>query len=151
MEKIRELLIVLIVVLGASQVKAQAYDGLGDQKVQGGLSIFGNGLGLQSTYDYGIFDIFSLGGGLELYFRGTNGNKQNKAADFYLFGRASVHLGRLINMPSEMDLYPGIDLGFLGGNAGLGGHLGYRYFFTPKYGAYVELGTRGSIGITINL
>jgi len=126
-------------------MQAQAYSGSGDQKVSLGFVPWGYGTGLTAIYDHGISDLISVGGGGEFYFGG-----KEKDGDFYIFGRANVHLGELLSMPSNMDLYPGIDVGFNDG-LGLGAHLGFRYLFNDKIGAYIEAGSRGSLGVVINL
>ncbi|MBQ0147639.1 MAG: hypothetical protein KBS93_04185 [Flavobacteriaceae bacterium] len=125
---------------------AQAYSGNGDQKVSLGFVPWGYGTGLTAIYDYGLSDLISIGGGGEFYFSGKNEDKDN----FYIFGRANVHLGELLNMPSNMDLYPGLDVGFNHG-LGLGAHLGFRYLFSDNIGAYIEAGSRGSLGLLIQL
>ncbi|MGI9526945.1 MAG: DUF6646 family protein [Weeksellaceae bacterium] len=144
MKKIKFLVVAIFILMGITQMDAQAFSGNGDKKAQVGFSPYGNGLGLQGTFDYGIHQNFSLGAGAEVYFDDDDGN-------FYIFGRANAHLGQLLNMPSNMDLYPGIDVGVLGDDIGFGAHLGYRYFFQPNLGAYIEIGNRGSIGLSFNL
>lgn len=124
---------------------AQAYNGSGDQKVSIGLTPWGYGTGVTGMYDYGLTELFSVGGGAEIYF--DNGDNNDS---FYIFGRANIHLGEMINLPSNMDFYPGLDIGFRKG-FGLGAHLGFRYLFTDKIGAYIEAGSRGSLGVVINL
>lgn len=133
----------ILSILGGT-LQAQAYKGGGDMKIQVGFSPYGHGSGLTGTFDYGLHEIFSIGGGVELYFSKDNDN-------FYIFGRADAHLGKLINLPEDMDLYPGIDLGLLGNNFGFGAHLGYRYFFKDNIGVYIEVGSRGSFGLIFNL
>lgn len=145
MKNLRLLTIMLAFVLGASFMSAQAFEGTGDKKLQVGFSPYGNGTGITGTFDYGIHQYFSLGVGGEFYF------SDNDDGDFYIFGRADAHLGQLLNMPSNMDLYPGIDVGLLGDDFGFGGHLGFRYFFQNNLGVYVEVGSRGSIGLSFNL
>ena len=54
-------------------------------------------------------------------------------------------------MESKWDIYPGLDLGVIGNTFGLGAHIGARYFFNDKFGAFVEIGNNGSIGLSINL
>lgn len=147
MNKMNMLFVAVILFFGSNMVYAQAYEGMGDQKVQVGFSPYGNGSGITGTYDYGIHEYFSVGGGGEFYF----GNDGDDDPNFYIFGRANAHLGELINLPSNMDLYPGIDVGILGDDVGFGGHLGFRYFFQDNLGAYIELGSRGSLGLVINL
>ena len=146
MRKLSLLTIMTLFCLGGSLLQAQAYEGIGDKKLQIGLSPYGNGTGITGTFDYGIHEYFSLGAGGEFYF---DSDKDNDA-DFYIFGRANAHLGNLLNMPANMDLYPGIDVGVLGDDVGFGGHLGYRYFWSNNLGAYIEVGSRGSIGLSFN-
>uniref|UniRef100_UPI0039A55666 DUF6646 family protein n=1 Tax=Ornithobacterium rhinotracheale TaxID=28251 RepID=UPI0039A55666 len=145
MKNIKALGALCVLLLGITTHAQTAYSGAGDLKAQAGVTLFGYGNGLTGTVDYGLTDLFSVGAGVELYF-GSNDN-----SNFYLSGRANLHLGETLNMPSNMDLYPGLDLGVNGNGLGLGGHLGYRYFFTEKVGAFAEIGSRGSLGVTINL
>ncbi|MXV37306.1 hypothetical protein GO491_01250 [Flavobacteriaceae bacterium Ap0902] len=147
MTKIKFLTIAVFTLLGISQMDAQAFNGNGDKKAQVGFSPYGNGLGIQGTFDYGIHQNFSVGAGAEIYFD----NDDDDDGDFYIYGRANAHLGQLLNMPTNMDLYPGIDLGVLGDDFDLGAHLGFRYFFQNNMGAYIEVGNRGSIGLSFNL
>ena len=130
--------------LGTSYLPAQAFRGDGDKKVQVGFVPYGYGSGLSGVVDYGLTELFSVGAGAELYF----GNNSN---NFYLFGRGDIHLAELLDMPTETDLYPGIDLGLTGNSLGLGGHLGFRYYFSDNIGAYIEVGSRGSLGVSVNL
>lgn len=147
MRKLNVLTVFVLMIFGASFVNAQAFEGAGDKKLQIGLSPYGNGTGITGSFDYGIAQYFSLGVGGEFYFD----RDHDDDAEFYVFGRANAHLGRLLNMPSSMDLYPGIDVGILGDDVGFGGHLGFRYFWSNNIGAYIEVGSRGSIGLSFNL
>lgn len=124
---------------------SQAWSGAGDQKVQAGISAWGNGTGITGTYDYGLSNLVSVGAGLNLYFKDGNDGS------FFVFGRANFHLQDLLNLPDKWDIYPGASVGILGNTFGLGVHLGARYYFTDKIGAFVEAGNNGSIGISINL
>lgn len=135
----------LLSIISISFANAQAYSGGGDQKISIGLVPWGYGSGITGMYDHGLSDLISVGGGAEIYFGGKD-NDDN----FYIFGRANFHLGELLNMPSNMDLYPGLDVGINHG-LGLGAHLGFRYLFSDSIGAYIEAGSRGSLGIVINL
>ena len=135
----------LFCIISMSFANAQLYGGQGDQKVSVGLVPWGYGTGITAMYDHGITDLISVGGGGEFYF----GGKENHD-DFYIFGRANFHLGEMLSLPSNMDLYPGVDIGFNSG-IGLGAHLGFRYLFSDNIGAYIEAGSRGSLGVFINL
>ncbi|MDO5656165.1 MAG: hypothetical protein Q4G27_08510 [Flavobacteriaceae bacterium] len=149
MKKFSVLTVFILLLFGASFLNAQAFEGAGDKKLQIGLSPYGHGTGINGTFDYGIARYFSVGVGGEFYF--DNDKDRKNDADFFIFGRLNAHLGSLLNMPSSMDLYPGIDVGLLGDKMGFDGHLGFRYFWSNNIGAYVEVGSRGSIGLSFNL
>lgn len=127
---------------------AQAWEGKRDQKVQIGLNGWGNGTGLTATYDYGFSNMFSVGAGANLYFSGyKDGNKNNNV---YVFGRLNAHLQETFGLPSQWDVYPGLDLGIIGNTFGLGAHLGVRYFFNDNIGAFLEAGNNGSLGVSFS-
>ncbi len=128
---------------------AQAWEGNGDQKVQFGLSAWGNGAGITGTYDYGISNILSVGGGANIYF--SNYKDDDKNNNFFIFGRLNVHLQDALGLDDRWDVYPGLDVGVIRNTFGLGAHIGARYFFTDKLGAFVEIGNNGSLGVSINL
>ncbi|WKS95499.1 DUF6646 family protein [Riemerella columbina] len=141
----KKTILVMAMVLLAQLSFAQAWNGKGDQKVQIGLSAWGYGSGLSGTYDYGVSNAISIGAGAHFYF------SKNQNEGFFLFGRGNYHLQDVLNLPDEWDIYPGLDLGVLGNTFGLGAHIGVRYFFTPKIGAFAEIGNNGGIGLSINL
>jgi len=53
-------------------------------------------------------------------------------------------------LPEKLDIYPGINLGAVGRDFGIGAHIGARYFFTDKVGAFAEIGNNGSLGVSFN-
>jgi hypothetical protein len=139
-------IIMIVFLLGIGNIQAQNYSGEGDQRIQVGTSFYGYGNGIKATYDYGLTDLFSVGGGVTFIF---NGNYQN---DFFIYGRGDVHLNNALNLPENMDLYPGLELGLLTSNSfGLHGHIGFRYLFSDNLGAFIELGTNGSVGLVFKL
>ncbi len=145
----RKLFTAALVLILCNAAFAQAWTGQGDQKVQIGLSTWGYGTGITGTYDYGVSNLLSVGAGANLYFSGyKDDNKDNKS---FIFGRLNAHLQEPLNLPDEWDIYPGLDIGILGDSFGLGAHIGARYFFNDKFGAFIELGNNGSIGVSINL
>lgn len=124
-------------------IKAQSYSGKGDNKIQVGYNIYGYGNGIKATYAYGLSEQFSLGAGATYYFN-------NDVNDYFIYGRACFHLGPLLDLPTELDIYPGIELGYLSSNnIGVAGYLGVRYFFTDNIGVYTELGSSASIGLSV--
>lgn len=142
--------LIFILILGISlPLSAQAYEGQGDVKINAGISAFGNGSGLTGTIDLGLLDWLSIGGGVEIYFSNPAKYKDDTS---YIFGRANFHLGSLLNMPDEWDLYPGVNLGILGSYGFiLNAHVGARYFFSNRIGVFAEIGNHGAIGVSFNL
>lgn len=127
---------------------AQAYTGKGDQKVNLGLNAYGYGTGITATYDYGLNQLISVGGGANAYFDGYKDN--NKDNRVFVFGRVNFHLSEALELPEKLDIYPGVDLGVLGKDFGIGAHIGARYFFTEKIGVFAEVGNNGSLGVSFN-
>lgn len=120
---------------------AQAWKGAGDQKLQGGLNIWGLGTGIATSYDYGINSLISVGGGANVYFNEKDDNP-------FVFGRVGFHLQETLALPSEIDIYPGVNIGIAGKDFGLGVYVGARYFFTENWGAFIEAGNNGSFGVS---
>lgn len=146
----KKLVLVCALFFAATMVSAQAWSGKGDQKVQVGFNAFGYGTGITGTYDYGLGSIISLGVGANVYFSGYRDN--NSDNNFFVFGRLNAHLQKPLNLPSNWDIYPGVDLGVLGRSGfGIGAHIGVRYFFNKNVGIYLEAGNNGSIGVSFNL
>jgi hypothetical protein len=124
---------------------AQSFEGKGDTKINVGYDIYGRGNGIKGTFDFGLCDLFSIGAGATYYF-------DNEDNDFYLFARTALHLGLILDFPSQLDLYPGVNLGYLSGNnVGFTGYLGIRYFFSDRIGIYAEIGNTGVIGLSFSL
>lgn len=128
---------------------AQAFTGKGDQKVNLGLSAWGYGTGVTATYDYGLNQLLSVGGGVNAYFDGYKDNDKDNRV--FIFGRLNFHLNDALDLPAKLDIYPGIDLGVIGRDVGIGAHIGARYFFTNKVGVFAEIGNNGSLGVSFNL
>jgi hypothetical protein len=134
----------VIIILSFSSF-AQSFDGKGDAKINLGYDIYGRGNGIKGSFDIGLCELFSIGAGATYYF-------DNDVNDYYLFARTAIHLGMLLDLPEQFDLYPGINLGYLSGNdVGFTGYLGIRYFFGNRFGVFAEIGNTGALGISIAL
>ncbi|MDO4224420.1 MAG: hypothetical protein Q4C75_00825 [Bergeyella zoohelcum] len=144
----KKLILAFSMLFIGSVVSAQAWNGKGDQKVQVGLNGWGNGTGITATYDYGLSHLVSLGAGANAYFSGYKDS--NNSNNFFIFGRVNFHLQDVLDLPSKWDIYPGADVGVLGNTFGIGVHLGARYYFTDKIGAFIEAGNNGSLGVSFN-
>ncbi len=115
---------------------AQAFEGKGDTKFQVGMNVQDGGTGITSTVDFGLGQNMSFGF-LATYLLDADGSGSFDARfedriDAKV--RFSAHLGDVIGLTPQMDLYPGLHLG----TRNFGGHLGFRYFFTNGFGLYTE-------------
>ncbi|KQT24601.1 hypothetical protein ASG22_11450 [Chryseobacterium sp. Leaf405] len=145
----KKLFFMVMVIFAGVSVNAQAWTGAGDQKINAGLSAWGYGTGITGTYDYGLNNLISVGAGLNVYFDNYKDNDDKNRA--FVFGRVNFHLKETLQLPEKLDIYPGVDVGIVGKNFGLGAHIGARYFFTEKIGVFAEVGNNGSLGVSINL
>ncbi len=137
-----------MVFLGTA-ANAQAWTGKGDQKINLGLSAWGYGTGITATYDYGLNKLISVGAGANAYFDNYKDNDKDNRV--FIFGRLNFHLQDALDLPSKWDIYPGVDVGVLGRDFGIGAHIGAKYFFTEKFGVFAEVGNNGSLGVSFNL
>lgn len=145
----KKLIFMFMLVFLGTAVNAQAWTGKGDQKIQVGFSAWGYGTGITGTYDYGLNKLVSVGAGLNGYFSGYKNNDNDNRV--FIFGRVNFHLKEALQLPEKLDIYPGVDLGVLGKDFGIGAHIGARYFFTEKIGVFAEVGNNGSLGVSLNL
>ncbi len=141
----KNLIFTFILCVSMTHIHSQSYEGKGDSKVNIGSDFYGYGYGIKATYDYGLGDVFSIGAGSSFYLN----NDEN---DFYLYFRSNVHLGILLDLPQQFDIYPGVELGYLSrSDIGLSAYLGLKYYFSDKIGIFAEIGTIGAFGLSVNL
>jgi hypothetical protein len=122
----------------AGFVNAQAYKGKGDIKGQVGLNVQDGGTGINVTADFGIGENMSYGF-TTTYLLSADSILDVKPAfedRFDLKARFNANLGNVFKLDSNMDIYPGLNLGL----RNFGAHLGVRYFFTEGFGLYAEGG-----------
>lgn len=141
----KNLSMAIFLFLFAICTQAQSYKGKGDNKINVGYELYGIGNGIKATYDFGLSELFSIGAGASFY---LNNNEE----DYFIYARTNFHLGDLLDLPSQLDIYPGVELGYLSSkNIGISGYAGIRYFFTKKIGIFAEIGNNGTIGLSVNL
>lgn len=146
----KKLLLVCSMFFLGQMAFAQAWQGKGDQKIQVGFNGWGYGTGITATYDYGLSKLISVGAGANFFFDHNDDKYAND--DFGVFGRLNFHLQEPLGLPSNWDIYPGVDLGLLGKSGTyFGAHLGVRYFFNNNVGIFLEAGNNGAIGVSFNL
>ncbi len=142
----KKIIVLLSFGLLSTGIFAQNFTHTGDQKLQAGFNFYGYGTGIKASYDYGIAQNFSIGAGIDFF------NSGSYASTFFIFGRGDYHFGDSINLPDELDVYAGLELGLIGNsNFGIGGHAGARYELSDNWGAFVEVGNNGAIGLYIRL
>ncbi len=120
---------------------------------------YGGGLPLGASVEVDLKNNFSVGGSLD-YFRYNYGYYSGRYTFIYAGARASYHLAEALNVQDKnFDPYVGATVGFRhagyrdsygysysdygsGYNSGLwvGIHAGARYLFSPKIGAFAEVG-----------
>ena len=130
--------IILVFVLSASSLNAQAYKGKGDVKGQVGSTIQDGANGIYVSADFGLGENISLG------FSSNYILSYSKIADLKpkfedridVKARFNANLGNVFKLSPKMDIYPGLDLGL----RNFGAHLGFRYFFTNGFGVFSEAG-----------
>ncbi len=137
--------LLLSLILLPYMIHAQCFTGKYDQKLQAGFNFYGYGMGIKASYDFGLSNAFSVGGGAVFYSSGEY------HSGFFLFGRGDYHFQDIIDLPKELDVYAGLELGVIGKSYfGLGGHLGGRYDLGNLY-IFLEVGNNGAAGIGVNL
>lgn len=127
-------LIVAIALLSTALINAQAFSGDGDNKLQIGANLQDAASGIYMSFDYGLGENISVGVS-STYALGV---KSELDADFGdridLKGRFNAHLGSILGIDENFDLYPGLNISL----KNFGGHVGARYFFSPGFGVFTE-------------
>jgi hypothetical protein len=150
----------------------------GDNLLQIGVGLssyyYGNPFGI--TYEHGVSDDISFGAQLDYnsstyggygYYYGSYYNSYRWGYTATYFGlRGSYHLNKMLGVRSDkFDLYAGLGLGYISfrwrddyyGDADYGSRvflnyfIGAKYYFTPKIGAFAELGYTGLSSTRIGL
>ncbi len=137
----------------------------GSAQLNAGFGLEEYGLPIYIGFDYGVHKDISIGA--EVSFRNYNqyGFKYNIIG---ISGNFNYHLNYLLGLSRDWDIYAGVNLGYFYYNypddwnssksspLGLRGQLGFRYYFTPKFGINLEFGggnafNGGKLGATIKL
>lgn len=127
-------LIILISILSVSFANAQAFKGNTDNKLQIGANLQDAATGINVSFDYGLGENISVG------VVGAYSLDVLEALDasfgdrFDLKGRFNAHLGSILALDDNFDLYPGLNISM----KNFGGHVGARYFFSEGFGVFAE-------------
>lgn len=127
----------MFLAVGLVSAQTDAYRGQGDIKVNLGASLQDGGTGIVSSVDYGLGESFSIGAqaGYLLGVKEIAGFKPEFGDRFDVKVRLNANLGSVMKLPSNIDIYPGLNLGL----KNFGGHLGARYFFDKGFGLFTEI------------
>ncbi len=155
----KKALVLLVLVIGVASMFALPLN-KGQMQVNAGTGFSTWGLPVYVGLDYGITPDITVGGEVSarLHSYGTWVG---------IYANGNYHFVNLLNLPSNTDLYAGLNLGFdiwladseyTGGynsGLGLGVQVGGRYYFTDRLGVNVEFGggsvSGGKIGISYKL
>ncbi|MBC7641918.1 MAG: hypothetical protein H7174_06205 [Flavobacterium sp.] len=128
-------IITLLMLSAVCLVNAQAFKGKGDIKVQVGGNFQSGASGIHLCADFGIGENMSYGfTGAYLLSENTSMLDFKDRVD--LRARFNANIGKVLTLPDNVDVYPGLDLGM----KNFGAHLGVRYFFSEGFGLYSEAG-----------
>ena len=127
----------MFLAVGLVSAQTDAYKGEGDIKVNLGANLQDGGTGIVSSLDYGVGESFSIGAqaGYLLGVKEIAGEKPDFGDRFDVKLRLNANLGSVLKLPSNVDVYPGLNLGL----KNFGGHLGARYFFDKGFGLFTEM------------
>lgn len=161
----KKALLSIAILAACIQSKAQGSLEKGKAQVNVGLGFSGWGIPVYAGLDYGIHKNITIG------FEGSYRSWDNIGYKFSIIGisgNANYHFNQALNLPKEMDLYAGLNVGYyiyntpsgyLGASlstVGVSGQAGFRYFFNNKLGGNIEFGggsatSGGKLGLTIKL
>ncbi|MEC5394052.1 DUF6646 family protein [Bergeyella sp. RCAD1439] len=126
----------MLAVCGLVSAQSDAFEGKGDVRLNVGANFQNGGTGIQSSLDYGLGESFSAGvqAGYLLGVKEYSGEKPSATHRFDVKARVSAHLGDVLRLPSNVDVYPGLNLGL----KNFGAHVGARMFFDKGFGVFAE-------------
>lgn len=133
----RKLLMSVFVACIGSLGAQQSFTGKGDFRGTIGAGFQADGVGIVAITDYSVGESLSVGmqAGylLETAMIGEDKAKFRDKID--IKARLNANLGRVIGLPEQLDVYPGLNLSL----KNFGAHAGARYFFNKGFGLYSEL------------
>jgi outer membrane immunogenic protein len=146
-------------------LNAQAPLGKGGRQFNAGFGFSDWGVPIYMGLDFGVHRDVTLGieGSYRSYY-----DYGYHSSIFGFSGNGNYHFNTILDIPHNWDFYAGLNLGFYvwsspsgyhgshSSGLGLGGQIGARYFFTPKFGINLEFGggnafSGGKFGITVKI
>jgi hypothetical protein len=168
----KKLLLTFSLLTFAKLMSAQAPLGEGNWQINGGLGFSGDGVPVYLGFDYGVHQDITLGGQLSIAPHERTYHHDNYTYSQSVFGITALgnyHFNTLLKMPSQWNLYAGLNLGLYFYNysdkyynnghdtsLGLGLQVGGRYFWNKNWGINLEFGggtvtSGGKVGVTYKL
>jgi len=159
-------IIVVLISFFALASNAQAPLAKGGKQLNAGVGFSGWGVPIYGGMDFGVGKDITVG--FEVSFRSYSQKYANvnfRSTIFGFSGNGNYHFNTLLQIPSEWDVYAGLNLGYYVWNVssdypgdgasglGLGAQVGARYFFKNNFGVNLEFGggnafSGGKFGIT---
>lgn len=157
-------LFVVATLVCSSASFAQGTLGKGNTQLNAGFGFSSWGVPIYAGLDIGVHESVTIGP--RVSFRTYNQRILGTRYSQNLIGisfNGNYHFNRLLELPSEWDLYAGLSLGYYiwssgdfagaeSSGVGLDAQVGARYFFTDKFGLNLEFGggyaSGGGFGIT---
>ena len=175
MKKIQFIFLLALGLLAGTQSFAQLSIDKGTKFINLGIGVGGyggtSGIAFGGSADFGVAPNITVGG--QVAYRSFNYGYigvNDKINYLYFAARGSYHFNQLLNLSTDkVDLYAGIGIGYesvsysasfgtgfstFGSGIYVPIHLGGRYFFSEKVGAFAELGAGVSplmLGVTFKL
>ncbi|MFM9945724.1 MAG: hypothetical protein ACKVQB_10880 [Bacteroidia bacterium] len=158
----KKYLITLFLSILGTTVLAQYHLDKGKIQLNVGVGFSSWGKPIYGAIDYGLKKDISLG--TEISYR----NLVKKSDAFYIVkgvsGNINYHFGKVLNLPKDIDIYGGLNVGFFQWQSGnlqsnkwnTGLQAGARYFFKNNLAIHLEAGignafSAGKIGLTFIL
>lgn len=137
----------------------------GEFQVNAGIGLSTYGLPVYAGGEYGIAENFSVGGELSYRKWGKYSNYSPSITTIAALG--NYHVGELLELPTEWDLYGGLSLGYSVWSSGTSvysvrgsgvyfvGQIGARYFVSDNFAVNLEFGggnySGGKLGVTFKI
>lgn len=161
----KKFLFAAILFFAGLTLQAQASLDKGATQLNAGVGFSTWGVPVYVGIDYGVTSDITVGG--EFSYRSYSAYSGYRQSIIGISANGNYHFNRILNLPSEFDLYAGVSLGYYivssndtydgvksTASSGLGfsGQVGARYFFTNNFGLNLEFGggnvSGGKFGIT---
>jgi hypothetical protein len=155
--------------LAIAGLKAQSALPKGQSQINFGVGFSNHGVPVYLGFDHAVHNNITLGA--ELSYRGYDENYHEnhyKHNVLGISGNFNYHFNTVLSIPSNWDLYAGLNVGYYAWNSpdgyngdntsglGLGLQVGGRYYWSKKAGINLEFGggnefSGGKIGLSIRL